>query len=118
METRITIRMKPHTFHPFDLTAIIGFMTYRRVAYNTNEIHEGATVLLFCIFTNKATTAVLKSCPRTEQTNKKHIQLASGETKCFNTYSQLVNFLSKTYATEVSFRKQNSKSSALRNVQG
>lgn len=48
----------------------------------------------------KTVSAVLSARLSADNINKKHDRLASGETKNFTAYRQVINFLLKKYATD------------------
>lgn len=59
----------------------------------------------FLFFTDRTASAVLNASICSNLAEKKYSRSASGETKYFTTYAQVVNFLLKKYATDEAFVK-------------
>lgn len=61
MAKRMTNQIKSYIVDPFDPILILGFLKNFKLAYDTNSIHEGATVWLSYFLMNKSASAVLNA---------------------------------------------------------
>lgn len=92
MSKRMTARMKPHTFDPFDLVSIIGFMCKFKLECDSNRIHERVALWLFHFFMQKSTSSALQTWMASKR--KSRIKVAfTYKTATLTTYPQVINYL-------------------------
>lgn len=108
MAKRMTAQINPHPFNPFNPIWIISFLKYFKLVWDTNGVHKGVAVWQINFFMNKTASAVLYARLSADSIGKKYSQFASGKTRCFITYPQVVSFLLQKYATDVVIAKSES----------
>ena len=90
------IQLRGINFNGSDPVSIINFLSTFQTACNTNGVHEGAAMWIFQFFLKDAAKALVKS--RTTATKKKRRKSSSADR--LTSYSEVVHFLLKTYATD------------------
>lgn len=113
---RMTAQIEPHNINLFDPISITGYLKKFKLACSTNGVHKGAAVWMFLFFIEKNASERLNARLVQSAPSKKYSRSATKTIKYFTVYLQVVNVLSKTYATdEVIVETESDTRRALRN---
>lgn len=99
MAMPMTDLKNPHTFDPFGLISILGFLKKLKLACDTNGKHENAPMWLYHLFMNRSLYAALKARLSAHPTSRKASQKMNVQLKYLPTYPHVVNFQLEKYAT-------------------
>lgn len=99
MATRRTAPMKAQNFNRFDPVLINCSLKYLKLFCNTSGGQEGGAKWALLFFMNNTASAVLNARLSDYGTDKKLSRPARSKTRNFTTFTHIVNFLVKTYAT-------------------
>ena len=91
----LDVKMRSHTFSGQDPIAVLGFLARLKMACDHNGITEGAALWCFQFYLTGQAHALLQS-----RLNRNTMAVDVERRELLRTYSQVVNFLLRTYATK------------------